>query len=48
MRTNGFTTPRNVVQFVSGPYLIPNIQIDGHSYLTSKTPTGTYRGPGSL
>jgi aerobic carbon-monoxide dehydrogenase large subunit len=46
VRTNGFTTPRNVVQFVSGPYLIPNIQIDGHSYLTSKTPTGTYRGPG--
>lgn len=46
VRTNGFTTPRNVVQFVSGPYLIPNIQIDAHSYLTSKTPTGTYRGPG--
>jgi carbon-monoxide dehydrogenase large subunit len=46
VRTNGFTTPRNVVQFVSGPYLIPNIEIDAHSYLTSKTPTGTYRGPG--
>jgi aerobic carbon-monoxide dehydrogenase large subunit len=46
VRTNGFTTPRNVVQFVSGPYLIPNISIDAHSYLTSKTPTGTYRGPG--
>ncbi len=46
VRTNGFTTPRNVVQFVSGPYLIPNILIDAHSYLTSKTPTGTYRGPG--
>jgi carbon-monoxide dehydrogenase large subunit len=46
VRTNGFTTPRNVVQFVSGPYLIPNIEIDAFSYLTSKTPTGTYRGPG--
>ncbi|WP_213771815.1 xanthine dehydrogenase family protein molybdopterin-binding subunit [Bradyrhizobium sp. dw_78] len=46
VRTNGFTTPRNVVQFVSGPYLIPNIAIDAFSYLTSKTPTGTYRGPG--
>jgi carbon-monoxide dehydrogenase large subunit len=46
VRTNGFTTPRNVAQFVSGPYLIPNIAIDAFSYLTSKTPTGTYRGPG--
>lgn len=46
VRTNGFTTPRNVVQFISGPYLIPNIEIDAFSYLTSKTPTGTYRGPG--
>jgi carbon-monoxide dehydrogenase large subunit len=46
VRTNGFTTPRNVVQFISGPYLIPNIAIDAFSYLTSKTPTGTYRGPG--
>ena len=46
VRTNGFTAPRNVVQFVSGPYLIPNIAIDAHCYLTSKTPTGTYRGPG--
>jgi aerobic carbon-monoxide dehydrogenase large subunit len=46
VRTNGLTAPRNVVQFVSGPYLIPNISIDSHSYLTNKTPTGTYRGPG--
>ena len=46
VRTNGFTAPRNVVQFVSGPYLIPNIAIDAFSYVTSKTPTGTYRGPG--
>ena len=46
VRTNGFTTPRNVVQFVSGPYLMPHIAIDAFSYLTSKTPTGTYRGPG--
>ncbi len=45
-RTNGFTTPRNVVQFVSGPYYIPNLAIDAHSFVTSKTPTGTYRGPG--
>ena len=45
-RTNGFSAPRNVVQFVSGPYCIPNIEIDAYSFVTSKTPTGTYRGPG--
>jgi carbon-monoxide dehydrogenase large subunit len=46
VRTNGFTTPRNVVQFVSGLYAIPHLEIDAFVYLTSKTPTGTYRGPG--
>jgi carbon-monoxide dehydrogenase large subunit len=45
-RTNGFTTPRNVVQFVSGPYAIPHIALDAAVLITSKTPTGTYRGPG--
>ena len=45
-RTNGLTTPRNVVQFVSGPYLIPNLAIDAFVFVTSKTPSGTYRGPG--
>lgn len=46
VRTNGLTAPRNVVQFVTGPYRVPNISIASHSYLTNKTPTGTYRGPG--
>jgi aerobic carbon-monoxide dehydrogenase large subunit len=45
-RTNGFTAPRNVVQFVSGPYFIPNIALDAAVLVTNKTPTGTYRGPG--
>ncbi len=45
-RTNGFTTPRNVIQFVSGPYAIPHIALDAAVLVTSKTPTGTYRGPG--
>ncbi len=45
-RTNGFTTPRNVVQFVSGPYAIPHIALDAAVFVTSKTPTGSYRGPG--
>ncbi len=46
VRTNGFTTPRNVVQFVSGLYAIPHLAIDAHVHMTNKTPTGTYRGPG--
>jgi carbon-monoxide dehydrogenase large subunit len=45
-RTNGFTAPRNVVQFLSGPYDIPNIELDAAVFATNKTPTGTYRGPG--
>ncbi|HTJ02050.1 MAG TPA: xanthine dehydrogenase family protein molybdopterin-binding subunit [Methylovirgula sp.] len=46
VRTNGFTAPRNAVQFMSGPYSIPNIALDAAVFMTSKTPTGTYRGPG--
>ncbi len=45
-RTNGFTAPRNVIQFLSGPYFIPNIEIDCPVFVTNKTPCGTYRGPG--
>jgi carbon-monoxide dehydrogenase large subunit len=46
MRTNGAVGARNVAQFMSGPYRIPNIDIDVSLYLTNKTPVGTYRGPG--
>jgi carbon-monoxide dehydrogenase large subunit len=45
-RTNGYTAARNVVQFTAGPYHIPNIELEAVIYVTSKTPTGTYRGPG--
>jgi aerobic carbon-monoxide dehydrogenase large subunit len=45
-RTNGYTAPRNVVQFLTGPYHVPNVQIEAVVHVTSKTPTGTYRGPG--
>src|SRR2546429_4431720 len=31
---------------MSGPYRIPNIDIDVALQLTNKTPVGTYRGPG--
>jgi carbon-monoxide dehydrogenase large subunit len=46
MRTNGAVSARNVAQFMSGPYRIPNIDIDIALQLTNKTPVGTYRGPG--
>jgi len=46
IRTNGLTAPRNVAQFFSGPYRIPNIRLGSHSLVTNKTPTGTYRAPG--
>jgi aerobic carbon-monoxide dehydrogenase large subunit len=46
IRTNGLTAPRNIVQFFSGPYRIPNIRLSSSALVTNKTPTGTYRAPG--
>ncbi len=46
MRTNGMVGARNTAQFLSGPYDIPDIDIDASLLLTNKTPVGTYRGPG--
>jgi aerobic carbon-monoxide dehydrogenase large subunit len=46
IRTNGLTAPRNVTQFLSGPYRIPNIRLNSSALVTNKTPTGTYRAPG--
>ncbi len=46
MRTNGAVGARNIAQFMSGPYRIPNIDLDVSLLLTNKTPVGTYRGPG--
>ena len=45
-RTNGTVSPRNVIQFMSGPYRIPNIHIESLAMMTNKAPIGTYRGPG--
>jgi carbon-monoxide dehydrogenase large subunit len=45
-RTNGMVGARNIAQFLSGPYRIPDIHIDVSLLLTNKTPVGTYRGPG--
>jgi carbon-monoxide dehydrogenase large subunit len=46
IRTNGLTAPRNVAQFCSGPYRIPDIRLYSSAFVTNKTPTGTYRAPG--
>ena len=46
IRTNGAVGPRNGAQFLSGPYRIPDIDIDVELLVTNKTPIGTYRGPG--
>jgi len=38
--------PRNVAQFLSGPYRVPNIHVESSMLVTNKAPTGAYRGPG--
>ena len=45
-RANVAVAPRNVGQFLSGPYAIPNIHVVVNGVMTNKTPSGTYRGPG--
>ncbi len=46
VRTNGTIGPRNIAQFLSGPYRIAHIDATVALALTSKSPVGTYRGPG--
>lgn len=46
LRTNGSVGPRNVAQYMSGPYTFEHIDIKSSMLLTNKTPSGTYRGPG--
>jgi aerobic carbon-monoxide dehydrogenase large subunit len=46
LRTNGAVAARNIVQFMSGPYRVPNIDLAASMWMTNKTPVGTYRGPG--
>jgi carbon-monoxide dehydrogenase large subunit len=45
-RSTGDVPPRNVAQFLSGPYDIPNIHVECTVFVTNKTPIGSYRGPG--
>jgi carbon-monoxide dehydrogenase large subunit len=46
IRTNGGVVPAKAAQFLPGPYRIPNVSISVEAFMTSKTPVGTYRGPG--
>jgi len=38
--------PRNIAQFLSGPYRIENIRTECTVFLTNKMPAGVFRGPG--
>lgn len=46
LRGAGGIAARNVGQFMSGPYRVPNIALESSILLTNKSPSGTYRGPG--
>ncbi len=46
VRTNGGVVPAKAAQFLPGPYRIPHVGCEVLALLTSKTPVGTYRGPG--
>jgi carbon-monoxide dehydrogenase large subunit len=46
IRTNGSVGPRNVAQYMSGPYTFEHIDLKTTMLTTNKTPSGTYRGPG--
>jgi aerobic carbon-monoxide dehydrogenase large subunit len=45
-RSTGGIPAANAARCLPGPYRIANFQCDVHVFLTNKTPTGTYRGPG--
>lgn len=45
-RMSGAVQPRNVAQFIAGPYRVPNVHMQSTVIVTNKTPTGAYRGPG--
>ena len=46
VRPNGMTPVRNLAQFLTGPYVVPNIELRSYALVTNKTPSGTFRGPG--
>lgn len=46
LRTNGSVAPRNIAQFITGPYRIEHVAMVTTMLVSNKTPAGTYRGPG--
>jgi carbon-monoxide dehydrogenase large subunit len=46
IRTNGGIVPIRSAQFLPGPYRIPALAFEVEALVTTKTPVGTYRGPG--
>jgi aerobic carbon-monoxide dehydrogenase large subunit len=46
VRTNGGVVPAKAAQFLPGPYRIPHVACEVLALMTTKTPIGTYRGPG--
>ena len=47
-RGTGGTSPTRCAQFLPGPYRIPNFACTVNAYVSNKTPSGTYRGPGRV
>jgi carbon-monoxide dehydrogenase large subunit len=45
-RTSTTIAPRNVGQFIPGPYRVPHYAADVAVMISNKSPSGTYRGPG--
>jgi carbon-monoxide dehydrogenase large subunit len=39
-RTNGLVAPRNIIQFLSGPYKVEHVAITCDIVFTNKTPSG--------
>lgn len=46
IRTNGFVVPERAAAFIPGPYRIRHYLAEVDCVMTTKTPTGSYRGPG--
>lgn len=46
IRTNGFVAPERAAAFIPGPYRVRNFLAEVDCVMTTRTPTGTCRGPG--
>lgn len=46
IRANGPVSPRNIAQYMCGPYRFAGVELTCSMMLTNKTPSGSYRAPG--